>query len=88
MVPKRIQFYSPGYKVPTHKMTDPSKMSPKTPDAPDRDPKTFDKKALPDKIGTSLRDLYDEVLNEDVPDDFLNLLRKADDNASRGGDSK
>ncbi|MEM7729279.1 MAG: NepR family anti-sigma factor [Pseudomonadota bacterium] len=38
----------------------------------------FDDAPLPDKIGNSLRSLYDEVLNEDVPDDFLNLLRKAD----------
>lgn len=42
----------------------------------------FDKTPLPDKIGTSLRSLYDEVLNEDVPDDFLNLLRKADEKSS------
>ena len=41
--------------------------------------KGFDSKPLPDKIGSSLRKLYDEVLSEDVPDDFLNLLRKADD---------
>jgi hypothetical protein len=47
----------------------------------------FDSEALPDKIGTSLRSLYDEVLNEDVPDDFLNLLKKADD-AAKSGTSK
>ncbi len=40
----------------------------------------FGAKPLPDKIGSSLRKLYDEVLSEDVPDDFLNLLRKADEN--------
>ncbi|MEM9600385.1 MAG: NepR family anti-sigma factor [Pseudomonadota bacterium] len=39
----------------------------------------FDKQALPDKIGNSLRQLYDDVLNEDIPDDFLNLLKKADE---------
>lgn len=38
----------------------------------------FDSEPLPDKIGTSLRQLYAEVLVEDVPDEFLNLLRKAD----------
>ncbi|MGB6318361.1 MAG: NepR family anti-sigma factor [Litorimonas sp.] len=43
----------------------------------------FDSAPLPDKIGSSLRNLYDEVLNEDVPDDFLNLLRKADDKSSK-----
>lgn len=45
-------------------------------------PEKFDKTPLPDKIGTSLRSMYDEVLEEDVPDDFLNLLRKADENSS------
>ena len=51
-----------------------------------RAPKTdFDKEALPDKIGTSLRQLYDEVLSEDVPDDFLNLLRKADSKGAPAG---
>ena len=42
----------------------------------------FDKDRLPDKIGSSLRQLYDDVLGEEVPDDFLNLLRKAD---AKGG---
>lgn len=45
----------------------------------------FDKEALPDKIGSSLRQLYDEVLSEDVPDDFLNLLRKADSKGASAG---
>lgn len=52
--------------------------------------KGFDKEPLPDKIGTSLKSLYDEVLNEDVPDDFLNLLRKADEKGAskkKGSDS-
>lgn len=39
---------------------------------------SFDKDALPDKIGNSLKSLYDSVLSEDVPDDFMNLLREAD----------
>jgi hypothetical protein len=30
-------------------------------------------------IGERLRELFDEVVNEPVPDDFLDLLRKADE---------
>lgn len=33
---------------------------------------------LKDKIGSSLKRLYDDVVNEDIPDDFLSLLSKAD----------
>jgi hypothetical protein len=29
-------------------------------------------------IGARLRELFDEVVNEPVPDDFLELLRRAD----------
>ena len=38
----------------------------------------FAKKPLSDKIGHNLKQLYDEVVNEDVPDEFLALLKKAD----------
>jgi len=68
-----------GIKVAILTMTDQSKQPSSRPSPSDRDRKAFDKEALPDKIGSSLRNLYDEVLNEDVPDDFLNLLRKADE---------
>ena len=34
---------------------------------------------LKDKIGGSLKQIYDEVVNEPVPDDFLKLLAKADE---------
>ena len=30
-------------------------------------------------IGVRLRELFDEVVNEPVPDDFLDLLRMADE---------
>lgn len=33
---------------------------------------------LREKIGGNLRQIYDEVVNEPVPDDFLELLAKAD----------
>lgn len=38
----------------------------------------FADKPLRDKIGNNLKQLYDEVVNEDVPDDFLAILAKAD----------
>ena len=38
----------------------------------------FAKEPLPEKIGKNLRQIYDDVLNEPVPDDFLNLLAQVD----------
>jgi len=38
----------------------------------------FSKDPLPEKIGKNLRQIYDDVLNEPVPDDFLNLLAQVD----------
>jgi hypothetical protein len=38
----------------------------------------FADQPLKDKIGSSLKQLYDDVVNEAVPDDFLALLEKAD----------
>jgi len=38
----------------------------------------FAKSPLKDKVGVSLKRLYDDVVNEPVPDDFLNLLAEAD----------
>ena len=30
-------------------------------------------------IGQRLRQIFDEVVNEDIPDEFLEILRRADD---------
>jgi hypothetical protein len=35
-------------------------------------------------IGARLRELFDEVVNEPVPDDFLDLLRQADERRPTG----
>lgn len=36
-------------------------------------------------IGVRLRQMFDEVVNEDVPDEFLEILRRADSrNAEKG----
>lgn len=36
-------------------------------------------------IGVKLRHIFDEVVNEPVPDEFLEILRRADRNANEGG---
>lgn len=33
-------------------------------------------------IGVRLRQMFDEVVNESVPDEFLDILRKADERAA------
>ena len=38
----------------------------------------FADEPLTDKIGSNLKQIYDDVLNEAIPDDFLTLLAKAD----------
>ncbi len=38
-------------------------------------------------IGVKLRQMFDRVVNEPVPDDFLDILRQHDQNA-KGGDEK
>ncbi|MGJ8562306.1 MAG: NepR family anti-sigma factor [Alphaproteobacteria bacterium] len=43
----------------------------------------FDDDSLPNKIGKNLKQIYDDVLNEPVPDDFLSLLMKADEKQSK-----
>jgi len=35
-------------------------------------------------IGVKLRHLFDEVVNEPVPDEFLEILRRADQNNKEG----
>jgi hypothetical protein len=38
-------------------------------------------------IGVKLRQMFDRVVNEPVPDEFLDILRRADQKA-QGGDDK
>jgi hypothetical protein len=35
-------------------------------------------------IGVRLRQMFDEVVNEDVPDEFLEILRRADSRSENG----
>lgn len=36
-------------------------------------------------IGVRLRQMFDEVVNEDVPAEFLEILRRADESKAGGG---
>lgn len=36
-------------------------------------------------IGVKLRHMFDQVVNEPVPDEFLDILRRADDRKAGGG---
>ena len=36
-------------------------------------------------IGVRLRQMFDEVVNEDVPDEFLDILRRADSRSQEQG---
>lgn len=35
-------------------------------------------------IGVRLRQMFDQVVNEDVPDEFLEILRRADSRTEKG----
>jgi hypothetical protein len=39
-------------------------------------------------IGVRLRQMFDEVVNEDVPDEFLDILARADERGSEGGNER
>lgn len=41
-----------------------------------------------DPIGRRLRQMYDEVVSESVPDDFLSFLEQADERRAGGTDTK
>jgi len=38
-------------------------------------------------IGVKLRHMFDEVVNEPVPDEFLEILRRADEKSSGRGEA-
>ncbi|QBX36788.1 hypothetical protein E4M02_04935 [Brevundimonas sp. S30B] len=38
-------------------------------------------------IGVKLRHMFDEVVNEPVPDEFLDILRRADERSSGGSNA-
>ena len=52
-----------------------------------RAPDEFSSNPLPDKIGAMLRQSYQEVIEEGIPDDFLDLLKAADGKGAAAGAS-
>lgn len=36
-------------------------------------------------IGVKLRQMFDQVVSEPVPDEFLDILRRADESGGKGG---
>lgn len=53
-----------------------------------RRPDAFSAEPLPDKIGNMLRRTYQDVVDEGIPDDFLDLLRQADTYQTNPGEAK
>ena len=49
---------------------------------PEQSEKNFSDDPLIDKIGSDLKRIYNDVVNEPVPDDFLSLLAKADEKSN------
>ena len=58
-----------------------------TEDSNDRD-KARAVRARQRAIGRELRRMYDGVVNEAVPDDFMDLLRRIDESGEAGGPGK
>jgi hypothetical protein len=67
-------------------MIDQSQSS-RRPAPPPSDEATIDEARLRQQaIGVRLRSMFDQVVNEPVPDEFLSILRKADEKSpGRGG---
>ena len=63
-------------------MTDPAQTAqPK----PDPDTSLDEARLRQHAIGIKLRQMFDEIVNESVPQDFLEILRRADDKGSVDG---
>lgn len=63
-------------------MTDNSNPSRKP--APQGGPGLEEARLRQQAIGVKLRHMFDEVVNEPVPDEFLDILRRADERSSGG----
>lgn len=48
----------------------------------DGEEQDFQDQSLTEKIGSSLKDMYEDVVKEPIPDDFLKLLADADEQQS------
>lgn len=61
-------------------MIDQGKSDPKNRASPSLDEARLRQQA----IGVKLRQMFDEVVNEPVPDEFLDILRRADNKSESG----
>ncbi len=52
---------------------------------PPQEPNLDEARLRQQAIGVKLRHMFDEVVNEPVPDEFLDILRRADRGGSGGG---
>lgn len=59
-----------------------SRKSPAGPEAGASEPSLEEARLRQQAIGVKLRHLFDEVVNEPVPDAFLEILRRADERKS------
>ncbi len=66
-----------------HSMTDNSNPSRKA--AASGGPALEEARLRQQAIGVKLRHMFDEVVNEPVPDEFLDILRRADERSDGGG---
>lgn len=53
----------------------------------DTEPNLEEARLRQQAIGVKLRQMFDDIVNEPVPDEFLDILRKADQRSSSGGSS-
>ena len=65
-------------------MTDSSHASRRDPVAPDDEAGLEEARLRQQAIGVKLRHMFDQVVNEPVPDEFLDILRRADEKNSGG----
>ncbi len=53
--------------------------------APVTEPTLDEARLRQQAIGVKLRHMFDEIVSEPVPQDFLDILRRADDKGGSGG---
>ena len=59
--------------------------APHEPAAPAAEPTIDEARLRQQAIGVKLRHMFDEIVNEPVPEDFLDILRRADDKGGASG---
>ena len=60
------------------------KGQPREPSSPAAEPTLDEARLRQQAIGVKLRHMFDEIVNEPVPQDFLDILRRADDKGEAG----